>query len=669
MNKYAFIFVLSFIFFIQELFSQSDTVHLDEVVIHSSPNATIFKQTSRAITLITHTALENTPATDIGMVLEQLAGIDLRQRGTFGMQADINIRGGSFDQNLILINGIAVNDPQSGHLNMDIALSLDDINQIELIEGPASRWFGTNALSGGINIITKQENHPALNLNFSGGQYGYIQTRAAASYQTGQINQHTSFQFSGSDGYERDTDFKDRNFNHTAHYSNKNTVSNFQLSYRDKAFGAHNFYTTKYPDQFEQTRTLFTSLAFKTGNKIRYSGNISWRRHYDRFELFREGADWYQRRNKWYVMGNDSAGFRTPSGFYPYSGPNYHRTDVFTLHTGSRFKSKIGKISLRFSYRYEKIISNVLGEPMTDTIFSRMDKGGYYNHTKSRDNFNFFFNHLYTHGRFTLSMGFHAFYNTEYGFLVNPGVDLSYFLNSKFKVFLSFNRANRLPTFTDLYYQGPSHISNPNLKPENIRETEIGYKYYSKNIMVSLSFFYRMTDHLIDWVRANPQDKWESKNLTGVNTKGIAASISYQNRFYPKNWFQSIQINYTYLSNNKNSYDFLSLYALDYLKHQLGINMNQRLSRRLYLGWNLLFQKRNGSYFDSKINTELAYPKVFLLNAKITYKKPVYQLFIQATNILNQHYHDIGSVVMPGTWVIGGIRIHLPTNKVTGKKN
>ena len=668
MKKRLFL-IASVLFFFECTFGQSDTLQLNEITVRSSPYGQVFGQNNRPVQLIGDSTLANLPATGITMILEQLSGIDFRQRGLFGIQADINIRGGSFDQALLLVNGIPVNDPQSGHLNLDIAVPTDQIQQIEIIDGPASRWFGTNALSGGINIITKQNHRQNLQFSLGAGQYGYMQSTLTANYKTGRIWQNTSLQFSRSDGYERDTDFKDKTISHQAHYRNKYTRIDWQFSYRDKAFGAHNFYTGKYPDQFEQTRTFFNSLHLETGKKIRTQTNIAWRRHYDRFELFRQGPGWYQWQNGWYVMQGDSAGFRTPSGFFPYTGPNFHRTDVASLGTGIRFHSKWGKSALGINYRYEKIISNVLGEIQTDTLFSKIESQGYYNHKKSRSIFNLFINHLYNHRNFSLSLGLHTFYNPENGFSINPGADFSYFLHSKWKVFVSANRSNRLPTFTDLYYQGPTHISNPDLKPETAFETETGIKYLSHSIGLTTSIFYRTTHHLIDWVRLSPQDKWESKNLTILYTQGLSLKFFFLNSNHPNSPLKSIRFNYTYLKNSKTSENFLSLYALDYLKHQMGLSLEQRILKHFEAGWSFLFQQRKGSFFDAEVNRERPYPSVFLINARLSYQLASFQFYLQGINLLNQKYHDIGSVLMPGRWITAGLKWTLNFEKTQSPKN
>lgn len=641
-------------------YGQNDTVNLAEVKVSSLENPTVFKGTTRFIQIISQKNIAIAPVNSFDEILKQLGGFDIRQRGVFGMQADLSIRGGSFDQNLIMINGIPVDDPQTGHHNLDLAISLGDIEKIEIVQGPSSRWFGPNAFSGGINIITKTPTENSLELNVSGGQYGLFSVFVAGNYHTGKIQNRTSVMLRRSNGYRKDTDFKNEGFYHQSSYTNKSTQALFQLAYQDKAFGAYGFYTAKYPDQFEHTKSIFSALSLNTGKKVRFRGQLSWRRLYDRFELFRQGSGWYKKQGNWFVMGSDSAGYRTPYGFFPYTGPNFHRTDVLTGDFNLRFRSKWGKSAARFSVDNEHIMSNVLGLPMVDTIYSKVMKGGFYDHSVGRYNFNMNLNQYYTKYNFSVSFGVGAYYNNSYGMLLSPGLDLGYFITKNFKSFVSVNRAIRIPTFTDLYYEGPDHTSNPNLKPEKVIGLEAGIKYFQKNITTTLSVFDRMGRDIIDWVKVNPQAKWESKNLTRLNTYGIAFSAVYNNINPQHHFIQSFRVNYTFLQSEKSASGYISLYTMDYLKHDFSIFLRQRITRHFSGGWTFSIQKRNGGYLDYQLSKILPYKTVFLLNTKIIYTMKNLKVYIQGSNLLNQQYHEIGSVLLPGIWVLGGVQYHFP---------
>jgi len=662
-NLKKFVFFVLLVFMQYGLHAQVDTITLNEIQISSVANPVKFNKIPRQIGIISQKEIKNVPANSLDELLEQVGGLDLRQRGTFGMQADLNLAGGSFDQALIMINGIPVNDPQTGHHNLDQTLNLNDVASVEIVRGPSSRWFGPNAFSGAINIVTKREPGNNLSFNLRAGQYGLFSASFLAGYYTGQVENQTSINGSRSDGYRINTDFKNLSISHQSFFTLGTAKLNLQLGYAGKAFGANSFYTAKYPDQFEKVKVLSAGLGVRGGNRLQYRGNIRWRRLYDRFELFREGDNWYQKQGEWFVKGSDSAGFQTPAGFFPYQGPNFHRTDVIGATGSAGFRSDFGKTTSGISYQYEKLLSNVLGELMTDTVFSKMDNGAFYNHRKNRQQLNVYLNQLYQKQNFTVSAGLNVFYNTDYGFLLSPGFDVSWFITGNMKTYLSANRAIRLPTFTDLYYQGPDHISNPNLKPEKVYGFSGGVQYLLKAITFSVSVSYRMGYDIIDWIKATPDAKWESMNLTQMNTLGAGFSFVYMPAKTDSRFVEYLRLNYHYLHSDKNASGYVSLYALDYLRHNLSVFLQHAVVRRLSAGWTFSIQKRNGDYFDYAQSRKVPYSTVFLLSTKIKYSIPHFIFYLQANNLLNRTYRDIGSVVMPGIWVTGGLQYHVPLKK------
>ena len=122
---------------------------------------------SRTISIITIEDIKNSPATNLVELLQQEAGVDIRRQGVYGMQSDLYIRGGGFDQTLLLIDGIKSEDPQTGHHTLNIALPLEVIKRIEIIKGPAARIFGQNSFTGAINIVTKSNADVKIILVFS----------------------------------------------------------------------------------------------------------------------------------------------------------------------------------------------------------------------------------------------------------------------------------------------------------------------------------------------------------------------------------------------------------------------------------------------------------------------------------------------------------------------
>ena len=147
---------------------------LNEVIITSTRIDLPFKDNSRTIQIITSKDIVNSAATTVADLLQQVAGVDVRRRGTAGSQADLYIRGGGFDQTLLLIDGIKMDDAQTGHHTMNAALPIEVIERIEIIKGPAARIFGQNAFTGAINIVTKKKLSNTVSATIEEGSFGQL---------------------------------------------------------------------------------------------------------------------------------------------------------------------------------------------------------------------------------------------------------------------------------------------------------------------------------------------------------------------------------------------------------------------------------------------------------------------------------------------------------------
>ena len=139
--------------------------NLDEFEVSAQRAPVAFSQVARIVSVITREEIEAAPVQSIQELLEYALSVDVRQRGVHGVQADISVRGGSFDQTLILLNGINISDPQTGHHSLNLPVSIKNIQRIEILEGPAARIFGPNAFSGAINIITTSEGSSSIKLD------------------------------------------------------------------------------------------------------------------------------------------------------------------------------------------------------------------------------------------------------------------------------------------------------------------------------------------------------------------------------------------------------------------------------------------------------------------------------------------------------------------------
>jgi iron complex outermembrane receptor protein len=635
--------------------AQADTIPLAEVEINSSATPVVFKQVSRSIRLITKQELASAPVLCLEDVLRFYGGVDVRERGAMGVQSDLSIRGGGMDQNLMMVNGVALNDPQTGHHNTNQAISLNNIEKIEILEGPGTRWFGPNAFSGGINLVTSQPMRDQLNFTISGGQHGLFMVDVAASIKLGHWVNTTSVGRHKSDGYARNTDFDTWQVNNESILRWADGLLRIYLGYLDKGFGANSFYSPKFPDQYEHIKSSLASVTIENGRRYPVKANVSWRRLYDRFELFREDDGWYKKQGDVFINGVDTAGFPTASGIYPYKGHNFHRTDVFSMNIGAGAESVAGNTQIGFTANYEGIISNVLGDLMTDTVYSSIGDA-WYNHCKHRENLTLYLNHSYINGRWSLAGGVSAYLNSDYGVYVSPGIDVGFFVLNELKIYTTVNRAVRIPTFTDLYYQGPDQLSNPELKPETATTYEIGAKAFLNNLTITGALFHRDGLNLIDWVKEKPEEKWHSMNLTSMKTNGVSGSVQYMSPSASKSAVRTAGMSYTFLVSDKSSDQYLSLYALDYLAHNLMFHFSHGLLlKNLSVSWAFVFQQRNGNYIDFSSGNVVKYQPINRVNLKLNYQYKWVRIYISCQNLFNDQAVDYANIPPTGLWIVGGL--------------
>ncbi|MCW8850669.1 MAG: TonB-dependent receptor plug domain-containing protein, partial [Melioribacteraceae bacterium] len=245
--------IIPFIF-CSVLNAQSEFEHnLDSVIVTANRAESNFSEIGRSISVIAQKEIELLPINNIQDLLELTSGLDVKQRGPEGVQADVAIRGGSFEQTLILIDGIKLTDPQTGHHNMNLPISFSQVERVEILKGQGSQTYGANAFSGVVNIITKKNAVNNLNIELNGGENNYYNLGINGSLKLGNTNHHLSVDKSKSDGYRYNTEFDNYNLSMNNSFNLSNSVINTLIGYADKNFGANSYYTTRFPDQAEKT--------------------------------------------------------------------------------------------------------------------------------------------------------------------------------------------------------------------------------------------------------------------------------------------------------------------------------------------------------------------------------------------------------------------------------
>ena len=619
---------------------------LDEVSVTGSRAPLTRAQAARMVTVLERADIQAAPVQSVNDLLKYVASVDVRQRGPIGAQTDISIRGGNYEQITILLNGINICDPQTGHNAFDFPVDISEIERIEVLEGPAGRVYGTSSLLGAINIVTRPRPTSSVSAHIEGGSYGYLSAGARANVASGKWNNQLSGSYSRSDGYQRNgagglnSDYRGGKAFYQGTYDDDIVSVSWHAGLSTKDFGSNTFYGAKWDDQFEHTLKTYTALQAETKKgSFHLKPSIYWNHSYDRFELFRDAAE-----------------------KYPF---NYHRTDIFGVNLNGYFDWILGRTAVGAELRNEDLLSGNLGEPLDNPHhISGTDR--YYDHGINRTNISFVVEHNILLRRFTLSAGLVAVKNSWNGMnmKVYPGIDASYRIGDSFKIFANYNTSLRMPSVTELYYSVGGHVADKNLKPEEISSVEAGVKYADHGITTQASVYHNNWKNMIDWIRYTadgPDAPWQSVNFTEVKATGFQAqlTLNFRQIVPTQRILKSFNASYNYLFQDKDIDSSVeSKYSLEYLRHKLVANLQLNIVSRLDLGINFRWQDRRGIYTDFD-GTVKEYSPYSVVDARLSWTAPKYKLYLEANNIFDKNYIDYGCVPQPGTWLIAGLSVEL----------
>lgn len=629
----------------------NDTILLEEIQIRSGRISTPIKQILRPIENISTATLKYSTDNDISSALQHAGSVDIRQRGFNAVQSDLNIRGGNFDQNIVLLNGINLSNPQTGHHNLNLPVSTSDLSNIEVFYGAGTRNFGPNAFTGAVNFITQIPDDHFIKADISAGSFKTINNNISAGFAGERSTHYLSANYSQSDGFTHNTDFHRKSIYYENNTEFNNIKSKLMLGYIDKAFGAYNFYSPRFPDQYEKIRSCFTALIIEGTNNLKWKYNLYWNNSSDRFELLREDEDFYTNENGLWINYNtgDTADW--------YLAHNHHLTNVAGTGFNTEFSWAAGKSAFGADYRYEHIFSNVLGKPMIQL------HQGKYSRSDFRHNFSVFAEHVYSSDKIIINSGIMTYWNQHYNWNFYYGTDAGYYINNKLMIKAGINKAMRLPSFTELYYESLSNIGNPDLKPENSLTFETGIRFNTDQKMKSeanLLVFHTRGKNIIAWIREHSDEIWKTENLTNLNTTGFESSFAitpFSERYYVKR----LKLSYMYLYQDKDAAGLESKYTLDHLKHRMNFSITHKIHNNISGFINIDLFKRNGRFdnFDTEsmqFTGPVDYQSVFLLNYSLYVNLKNVDLYLKTYNITNTDYFDIGNVPTPGfSFLVGAI--------------
>ena len=328
------------------LYQGSKVMLLNGVSITASRAPLTQSQQSRMVTVLSREDVQAAPVHSVNDLLKLVSGVDVRQRGPLGAQTDVSIRGGNYEQITLLLNGINIGDPQTGHNAADFPVDISEIERIEVLEGPAGSVYGTSSLLGAINIVTKANTRSSASVHAASGSFGTVTSGGRINVARGKWNNQWSASFTRTDGYNRNkegklnTDLRTQKAFYQGFYNDDDLSMSWHAGLSNKDFGSSTNYSAKYDDQFEHTFKTFMALQAETRKgTIKWHPAIYWNHNYDRFELFRDRAD-----------------------RYPF---NYHRTDVYGVNVNAYFDWMLGRTAFGAELRNEDLVSTNLGNPLS----------------------------------------------------------------------------------------------------------------------------------------------------------------------------------------------------------------------------------------------------------------------------------------------------------------
>lgn len=592
--------LLIFSFSIFNSFAQQDTVRqLNEVVIQGNRIQPAFNELSASVIVISPSDIKKSPSISIADLLHYQAGVDIRQRGANGVQADAGIRGSTFEQVLILINGVKMSDPQTGHHALNLPVDIENIERIEILKGPAARVFGQNAFAGAINIITKNPDQSFLKVRALAGDYGLGGGRFSVAMKNEKAAHYFSAGRDFSAGYKYNTDYVMNNFFYQSELKTEKGKVNIMGGFTDRAFGANGFYAQPInTDQYEEVQTSIAAINYQ--KKVNANQTLNYRLY------------WRRNQDKYLFLRNNPPAYR-----------NLHLSNVIGYELNTTIKNSLGITGLGIDVNSVWLSSNNLGQ-------------------RQRTVATFFAEHRFSflNDRLDFTPGFQLNYYSDFGLNAFPGAELGYKLTDKLKMFGTVGYTYRVPSYTDLYYKDPANLGNANLKPEYAIAYEAGFKLFDIEwLSGQASYFYRQGNQIIDYVKNNSTDPWQAENLVNINAQGVDANIAIT----PNEWLKKLTVGYTSVSATKGQETNFSKYALDNLANQFTANLLLQYTAKLYHSINYRYSDR------------VSLANYWVIDTRIGWQENKWSVFIDATNLFDATYTETNLVTMPGRWIKGGI--------------
>lgn len=423
----------------------------------------------RRVLVLSREEIAKLPARSLEDLVRLVAGTGMARRGPFGIQADASFRGTTFEGVLVLVNGVRVNDPQTGHFHLDVPVPLESVETIEVLTGPASALFGAGAAGGVIAITTSQPQKPSALLQTGSHSLSGFSVSVPWGTSTG-----FSFSRREASGFRADADFMANQAALTGSWGDKRWNGHWLLSAESKQFGAWTFYSSRFPHQRERTTTgLFTAnLKRELSQRVTLQLEVGLRQHRDVYLLDKHRPWWYRNRHRT-RLGTTALTLTGSHGPFLWAlGAEGERALLASSRLGHHSRNRFGLFGE----------TSLASGPLTFHLQARQD-----------------------------------WFSSQTRF--SPAFGLTLHLPRGLAWTILGASSFRLPSFTELYYVSPSSVGDPHLQPERAWTWETSLLAPLWVGSLRLSAFHRENHGLIDWVRAD-SGVYRAGNLPPGRTRG-----------------------------------------------------------------------------------------------------------------------------------------------------
>lgn len=557
------------------------------IVVTAAPNPVPLGTVTRSMTVITRDEISQLPVQSVADVLRLATSLDVRARGERGVQTDFAVRGASFGQLLVLVDGVRLNDVQTGHHSGDIPVALSAIERVEVLYGAGASLYGTDAFGGTINIVTVKDVKPSVMVR--GGSFGFGEVDAQGAFTSGRVTQAVGVVANRSSGFMEDRQFDTVTLRSRTSMGERSTIT---ASFQRKAFGANNFYGGDAPSLEWTNQTLLAAdRRFGTVNGWSLVGRTSYRTHGDRFVFTRVD---------------------------PGLSDNRHRTHAVIGSLTASHTIGAGALTAGVEGGGDWIRSSNLG----DHAVSRVSVFGDWRQAITP--------------RVHLDAGLRLDEYSEFGSSWSPSVGVGWSPVARVRLRASAGRAFRIPSFTERFYSDPRNLADPGIGPETSWSYETGGDLFlSHGWVLHATAFGRADRDVIDWVRPDASVRWRTVNLRDVDVRGAEFAVRKGLR-----GGAFVQVGYTGMVLDAGRITLQSKYVLDYAPRSLVAAGVMAVPGGLHVAPRVEYRRRSRSSGRSDY---------VLLDARVSRRlTESVELQVDGTNLFDRHYQEIAGVDMPG---------------------